>query len=343
MKNRLTSIWKYVFAPLLLFVVTTSVALTLVVPANAQTASDIIRNVGNQTSLPGYETSGHANASIEAGASGITSAIYYAVDFAKYAMGTVAVVTIIISGVRLVTSGGKATEEEAQKQKNHIKFAIIGLIVIIVANEFVTQVFFGQQGEIFSSQSTLQQAAQAGSAQIKGIYEVMAYFSGAVAVLMIVIAGFRYLSSGGNEEVMAKSKRQIIYAVLGLMLIGVAEFGVKDVLFPQQGSQLPDVEKTKMLIINITNFISGFLTTIAAVMYVYGGYIYVTAFGNEEATGKAKKVIIEATIGLLLAMAAFGIVNTTVKLENQIGPSTGATPAGTGAPVGLPTSGTVGP
>jgi hypothetical protein len=77
-------------------------------------------------------------------------------------------------------------------------------------------------------------------------------------------------------------------------------------------------------------------------MYIYGGYLYVTAFGNEESTGKAKKVFIGATIGLLLAMAAFGIVNTTVKLENQIGPSTGAAPVGAGAPSSLPTSGNVG-
>lgn len=342
MKNKFIQIWKHFLAPLTLFVVMTGLVLTVVVPVNAQGLQDITK-VGDASKLPSYSTTGHANASIESGASGITSAIYYVVDFVKYIAGTIAVVMLIISGIRLVTAG-KGIEEEAKKQKDHIKFAIIGLIIIMVSDQFVKTVFFGEQGEIFSSQSTLQEAATAGSLQIRGIYEVMAYFSGAVAVLMIVIAGFSYVTSAGNEEKMEKAKKQIMYAVIGLMLVGIAEFAVKDVLFPQTGTatpgtQLPDAEKIKLFIINITNFIAGFLTTIAAVMYIYAGYIYVTAFGNEEATGKAKKIIIGATIGLLLAMAAFAIVNTTVKLENQIGPTSSGATAGSGAPAGLPTSG----
>lgn len=334
MNKKLLSIWKNFLAPLTLFAVTTSMLLMVCVPANAEDLADTIRGIGNTSKLPSYETTGHSNASIESGASGITSAILYIVDFVKYAMGTVAVVTIIISGVKLVTAGGKGMEEESSKAKDHIKFALIGLIVIIVSDQFVKTVFFGEQGEIFGSKSTLQEAAKAGSAQIKGIYSVMAYFSGALAVLYIVISGFKYITSAGNEENMEKAKKQITYAVIGLVLIGIAEFAVKDVLFPEQGSKLTDVEKAKKLIINLTNFISGFLTTVAAVMYIYAGYIYVTAAGNEEATGKAKKIMLGATIGLLLAMAAFAIVSTTVKLESQIG-----TPqAGTGAPAGLPTN-----
>lgn len=334
MKKNLFKIWKQFLAPLTLFVCMMSMVLMVVVPANAQGVSDIIRGIGDTSKLPGYETAGHAGASIEPGATGITSAILYVVDFVKYIMGTIAVITIIISGIKLVTAG-KGGEEEIGKQKEHIKFAVIGLVVIIVADQFVQRVFFGAQGEIFGSKSTLQEAGSAGSDLVRGIYSVMAYFSGAVAILMIVIAGFRYITSGGNEDNMAKAKRQITYAVIGLMLIGVAEFAIKDVIFPKQGSTVSDVEAGKKLIISITNFISGFLTTIAAVMYIYAGYIYVTAFGNEEATSKAKKIIIGATVGLLLAMAAFGIVNTTVKLENQIGP--GGIPTA-GNPQGLPTS-----
>ena len=268
----------------------------------------------------------------------LTSAIYYAIDYVKYAIGTLTVATIIITSIRLVTAG-QGAEEEAKKQKEHLRIAAIGLIVIMVAEPFVKQVFFGQQGEIYSSQSTLQEAATAGSKQIRGIYELIAYMSGAIAILMIVLAGFRYVTSGGNEDMMGKAKRQIGYAVVGLLLIGIAEFAVKDIIFPAQGAKVSDVEQFKKLVVNLTNFISGFLTTIAAIMYIYAGYIYVTAFGNEDATGKAKKVMVGATIGFFLAMAAFAIVNTTVKLENQIGPPTSGSTAGTNAPQGLPTSG----
>jgi lysylphosphatidylglycerol synthetase-like protein (DUF2156 family) len=354
MKNKLIKIWKNVFAPFALALFIMGIALTVIAPVyadgvssvnSANSATTAITAIGAPTALPSYQTMGHANAAIQPGATTITSVIYYAIDLVKYLIGTIAIVTIIISGVKLVTSGAGA-EEEAKKQKEHLKFAIIGLVVIISATQFVQTVFFGQAGEIFSSQSTLQQAAQTGTAQIKGIYEIVAYFCGGVAILEIVLAGFKYITSGGNETTMGTAKRSIIYAVIGLMIVGIAEFAVKDVIFPQTatvgpGVLLPDINKTNLLIVNITNFISGFIATVAAVMYMYGGYIYVTAMGNQDATGKAKKVFIGATVGLFLAMAAFGIVNTTVKLENQIGPA-GTSPISSGAASGTTTTTTGG-
>ena len=57
---------------------------------------------------------------------------------------------------------------------------------------------------------------------------------------------------------------------------------------------------------------------------MYAGYLYVIAAGNETQVGKAKKALIGAIIGLIIAMAAFGIVNTVVKLEPIASPLGGA-------------------
>jgi hypothetical protein len=132
---------------------------------------------------------------------------------------------------------------------------------------------------------------------------------------MIIISGFRLVTSGGKDEEIAKSKRNITYAVVGLMLVGVAELVVKDIVFPKEGAQLGDVNKAKELIVTLTNFISGFIATITIAMFMYGGFLYVTAAGKEDQAAKAKKVLIGATIGLLLAMAAFALVNTVITLQ----------------------------
>ncbi len=330
----LRKIIKEVIIPFSLFLLVMGMALMFITRANAQNSVfDELKSIGDQSKLPSYETNAHSQSSYASGASNITSVIFYAIDFAKYIMGTIAIVTIIISGIRLVT-GGKQIDQVAEKQKEHLKYAIIGLLVIIVADQFIKQVFFGDSGEIFDSQSQLQSAAQVGSDKIRGIYSAYSYFAGALAILMIVVSGFRMVTSGGNEEVETKSKKTIMYAVLGLVLLGLSEFVVKDVIFPKQGAVLTDFEKTKKLVITMTNFISGFISTLAAVMYIYGGYLYVTAFGNEEGTSKAKKVLIGATAGLLIAMAAFAIVNTTVRLE----PVSGNQQAGSTSPANLPTN-----
>lgn len=41
---------------------------------------------------------------------------------------------------------------------------------------------------------------------------------GALSILMLVIAGFRYVVSGGNKDKMATAKSMIIYTVIGVIV-----------------------------------------------------------------------------------------------------------------------------
>lgn len=47
-------------------------------------------------------------------------------------------------------------------------------------------------------------------------------FAGAVAVLFLIIGGFRYVISTGNPEQVEGAKKTILYAILGLIIIFVA-------------------------------------------------------------------------------------------------------------------------
>ena len=270
----------------------------------------------SKNNLPDFSTIGHAQASYEPGASNITSAILFTVDLLKYLLGTISVVMIIISGVRLITSV-KNVEDVASKQKENMKYAIIGLIVVIAADAFIKQVFYGEYGEVYRTISDVQTAAQNGTNQIKGIYNFIEAFLGALSVFMIILAGARMITSGGKEEAQEKAKKQITWAVAGLIITALAEFVVKDVIFPNQGTSIPDTQKAAMIIVNLTNFVSGFIAVVAIAMFMYGGFLYVVDFGKGENVEKTKKIFQGAVIGILLAAAAFGIVNTVIKFTPQ--------------------------
>ncbi len=55
------------------------------------------------------------------------------------------------------------------------------------------------------------------------IIEIVFPVLGALSLLMIVIAGFRYAISSGEPAAVAKAKNQIIYSMIGL-LISIAAF-----------------------------------------------------------------------------------------------------------------------
>ena len=67
------------------------------------------------------------------------------------------------------------------------------------------------------------------------------------------------------------------------------------------------------MIKDFTNFASAFVGITAFIAGIYGGYLYVTAVGNEDKTQKAKKVLTGAVIAIVLAVGAFALVNTLIQ------------------------------
>jgi hypothetical protein len=77
-----------------------------------------------------------------------------------------------------------------------------------------------------------------------------------------------------------------------------------------------DIRETVAEIINVA---LGLLGTIAVVIILAGGFQWMTAGGNEEKVGGAKKLIISGIIGLAIIMSAFAI---SVFVINNLGTAT---------------------
>jgi len=62
------------------------------------------------------------------------------------------------------------------------------------------------------------------------ILNVFSIVVGIVAVVMIVVGGFKYITSGGDSGKITSAKNTIVYAVIGLVVVALAQFIVKFVL-----------------------------------------------------------------------------------------------------------------
>jgi len=58
----------------------------------------------------------------------------------------------------------------------------------------------------------------------------------------------------------------------------------------------------------IINYALGFLGLVAVAFIIYGGVLLVTSGGNDEAMGKAKKILMYAVIGIVIIMLSYTIV-----------------------------------
>jgi len=65
---------------------------------------------------------------------------------------------------------------------------------------------------------------------ITTIINVFSVVVGIVAVIMIVYGGFRYITSGGDSNNTAAAKNTILYAIVGLVIVALAQFIVRFIL-----------------------------------------------------------------------------------------------------------------
>ncbi|MBI4994091.1 PKD domain-containing protein [Candidatus Peregrinibacteria bacterium] len=93
------------------------------------------------------------------------------------------------------------------------------------------------------------------------------------------------------------------------------------------------VGSAREFIKNTVNLALSFLGIIAMAIIIYGGFLYITAAGNEEQSGKGKKAITYAGIGIIIIIASFAIVNTLISFVGTEGTDRSDTPGGAGSSI----------
>lgn len=64
----------------------------------------------------------------------------------------------------------------------------------------------------------------------KTIVNIFSIVVGAVAIIMIIYGGFRYITSGGDQNAVGSAKNTLIYAIVGLIIVALAQVIVHFVL-----------------------------------------------------------------------------------------------------------------
>lgn len=136
------------------------------------------------------------------------------IEIAVQVVGYLAIFYIIYGGFRYITSAG-APEAHAAAMKSILN-AVIGLAIAISAIAIVRLMARFILGNASSETGVLVNTP----AEILNAVLNTAYFiAGAVAVVVIIVSGFNFVTSSGNAQKVAKARMGILYAVIGLVVI----------------------------------------------------------------------------------------------------------------------------
>lgn len=311
MKNFLTKF--AVYAMLVLTVLTASYALDLnVVQAAVPDVNEFVRDLGEDGDFYNPADEGlHRRALDESiapeGVSVIQTVILQVIDVAKYLLGSAAVLMMTILGIRLVVTS--KAEETITEAKKHFMYVLIGFVLVMIADFMISNVFFGAGGEVLTSEESARFFARQGSLEIQNIYSAVEFFVGAIAVLMVIYHGFRMVTSAGED--IDTHRKGIMWGIAGLVMIGLSELVIKNVLFVEQGSTI-DIDAGIDVLVTMTNFITGFVAFISVALVVYAGIQFVIAFVSEGSNEKGKKALLAAVIGMLIVAGSYALTATMI-------------------------------
>lgn len=111
-----------------------------------------------------------------------------------------------------------------------------GVVSAVAPDNIINGVCQGTNNAANGSDSTSCGNAGNGSnnADLKSLAgKIVSIFSiivGIVAVIMIIYGGFRYITSGGDSGKVGGAKNALIYAIIGLVIVALAQFIVHYVL-----------------------------------------------------------------------------------------------------------------
>lgn len=145
---------------------------------------------------------------------GFTDEIYGIVNFLKAIIGTIAILFIVVSGVRTLFATGE--EDQITKQKKSLLWIGVGLILIAINEVIIENVFI----------SPTQQSDQIRTSNITsiintigGVIQFLLGFVGLIAFGALIYGAATMIMNYGNDEMVEKSKKIIRNAIIGIIVI----------------------------------------------------------------------------------------------------------------------------
>jgi len=193
----------------------------------------------------------------EAGIGEVNAIFYNIKDFLKYFAAALAILWLTISAFRLVTA---QDDERIQGAKKGIEWALIGLILVFVADLAVVAFFEGGQlntpgQSLVGIEHTLEDGktvinydltdennltknlmasiADYFTKDVRAFFEFLKVLGSAISILMIFMIGFWLVNAAGNEEAIEAGKKYLMHVLTAFVVLLMLDALIFQGLYPE--------------------------------------------------------------------------------------------------------------
>jgi len=136
-----------------------------------------------------------------------------------------------------------------------------------------------------------------------------------LSTLTIITGGVVYVASAGDDTRVGAAKEIIRGAVISIILVIVSGSAI-DMLVekPGAGANVRDRDAAFLMLNNTSSMFIGLAGAFTLVMLIYNAIRYITANGDEEKIGTARRGMTYSVIGLVICVSAYVIVRNVISI-----------------------------
>lgn len=154
----------------------------------------------------------------------------------------------------------------------------------------------------------------------KVVYPLLNYFFGfvaAFAILFIIISTFRIITAQGDPDKIKSAREGLVNTALGLFVMMMGQYFVKAVygLPTSSNPRLgPDVAYAISLLMNIANYMLGFMSIIAVIMIIYAGALIFSSGVTPDNKKKGYAMVRRVIMGIIIVISSYAVISTIARL-----------------------------
>lgn len=147
------------------------------------------------------------------------------VDYLKWIVGSIIVLFMTITGVRMILSANE--EEELTKHKQSLVWGLLGILVVLLASNIVNAIYV-----INAPDQVVAGGPESTITQVAGVLRLILVFLGPLAIAFTLYAGGLYLTAMDQEDQAERAKKMIIGGITGIVIIYGAFAWVNTLITP---------------------------------------------------------------------------------------------------------------
>ncbi len=121
------------------------------------------------------------------------------------------------AGATLVMAGDN--DDDVTKAKKQLTVSSLGLLLVIVSDLFIRKIFYVTSYSTSAEATVIALDQNEFIRQLVAVTNLLVTFVGPIMMLGIVVGGFLYITSQGDEEKTGLAKKIITNSIIGIVII----------------------------------------------------------------------------------------------------------------------------